>query len=140
MIADDCERPDRVATPPPPGVDTAGDRLAPQLRATAARTQRISPSRRTVAVVASISEPGAVAASGALDVAGLALPAAVVRKQVSVAGEGVELRYKLTSGQLKQALRALRRRRKVTLRLSVVATDLAGNSRELLLRRIRLVR
>jgi hypothetical protein len=137
---DDCERVERVAVPPPAGGSAADDKAAPRLRAAAPRVQRIGPSRRTVRVIAATSEAGQIAASGVLDVAGLALPAATVRRRVPVAGGGIELRYRLTAGQLRQALASLRRHRRVHIRLSVVATDLAGNSRQIDLPRIRLTR
>jgi hypothetical protein len=80
-------------------------------------------------VFASSTERGFVSASGSLTIDGLALPLQVVRRPIAVAGGGAELTITLTSARRRQALRALRRRRPVTVRLTVVATDQAGNSR-----------
>ena len=55
----------------------------------------------------------------------------------TVAGGGAELSLKLTKSQLRQARRALKRKRKVTVHLSVVATDAAGNSAQKRAPRIR---
>ena len=79
---------------------------------------------------ASTSEAGFVAASGSLSIAGLAVPLKVVRRQIRVAGAGAELAITLSRARWRQALAALRRRRPVTVRLTVVATDRAGNSRQ----------
>jgi len=81
-------------------------------------------------VFASSTESGFVAASGSVTIAGLALPMKVARRSIAVAGGGAELAMKLTLSQDRQALRALRRHRSVRVRLSIVATDRAGNSRE----------
>ncbi len=51
-----------------------------------------------------------------------------------------ELAVKLTQSQHRQALNGLRRGRRVRVRLNVVATDRAGNSREAEAVTIRLVR
>lgn len=140
VVAAGCERVDRLAIAPPPGAQELGaDRVPPQLRATSARTQRISASRRTVRVVAATSEAGAVATSGVLRVGDEPLPVAALRRTVAVGGGGVELRVVLTRAQHRAALRALGRDRRVTLALSVVATDRAGNSRQVRLGRVRLV-
>ena len=55
-----------------------------------------------------------------------------------MAGGGAELAIKLTARELREARRALRRNRRVTARLSVVATDAAGNSAAKRAPRIRL--
>jgi Ca2+-binding RTX toxin-like protein len=139
-VAGDCETVTRVATVPPPGSAAgAGDRVAPQLRAVAARTQRIGTSRR-LRLVAVTTEAGALAASGVLDVDGLALPVETRRRDVAIPGGGVELTFTLSSSEHRQALRALRRGRRVRLALTVVATDRAGNSRDLELPSVRLRR
>lgn len=139
-IAADCESVATATVAAPAGGGSAGDREAPELRADAARTQRVTGSRKSVTVLVSSSEAGGVAMSGVLRAGGVALPAAVVRRDVRVAGEGVELRYALPRDQIRRVRAALARRRAVSLQLSVVATDAAGNSRELTLRRIALTR
>ena len=138
-VADDCESVSRVATAPPAGAQGGTDKAAPTVRAGARTVQRIGRSR-ILRVIATTSERGTVAASGFLDVAGLALPLLSRRERVSVAGGGAELRLRLSSSQLRQVRRAIRRGRRVTARLGVVATDAAGNSAEVKAPRIRLTR
>ena len=80
-------------------------------------------------VYATSSERGALSASGALEVAGLALPIKKVpAKRVRVAGGGAVLTYRLRGRHWREASRALRRGRSVVVRLGVVATDQAGQS------------
>jgi Ca2+-binding RTX toxin-like protein len=138
-VAGDCEAVTRTLTPAPPGTSTTRDRVAPQLQVGAATRQRIGRSRR-LRVFASSSEMGFVAASGALRIDGLGLPLSVARRPIAVAGGGAALAVTLTQAQWRQALRALRRRRAVSVQLTVVATDRAGNSRAAKPVRIRLVR
>jgi Ca2+-binding RTX toxin-like protein len=141
VVAAGCEQVDRLAVAPPPGaLELGADKSAPQLRAAAARSQRVSRGRRTIRLVATSSEAGAVATSGVLRIAGAAIPVVGVRRGVAVGGAGADLRFALSRRQQREVLAALRRGRRVTLALSVVATDRAGNSRELRLPRIRLVR
>lgn len=137
-VAADCERVDRATVPVAAG-GGAGDRTAPKLRATAPSRQRVG-TRRTVRLVVASSEAGGVAASGTLDVDDTSLPVEVARKTIGVAGEGVELRLSLSRAEHARVLRALRRGRRARVRLTVVATDRAGNSRERKLRAIALVR
>ena len=59
---------------------------------------------------------------------GLSLPLISNRRRVAVAGGGVTLTVRLKGRELRAARRALRRHRRVVARLSVVATDSAGNS------------
>ncbi|HEX8159784.1 MAG TPA: hypothetical protein VF526_20575 [Solirubrobacteraceae bacterium] len=124
----DCEAVTRTLTPAPPGASGERDRVAPRLQVGAPVRQRIARSRR-VRVFASSTESGYVAASGALSIDGLALPLKVLRRPIGVPGAGAELAMTLTRARWRQALRALRKRRPVTVRLIVVATDRAGNSR-----------
>lgn len=139
-IAGDCERVSRVATPAP--ADDGGrsrDRTAPRVQAGGATIQRVRRSA-TIRVAATSSERGTLAASGFLDVGGLNLPLISRRERVPVAGGGVELRIRLSRSQARRVRRALSRRRRVIVRLRVVATDAAGNSAEKRVPRIRLVR
>ncbi len=138
-VAGDCEAVGRTPTPAPPGAAGGRDRVAPRLQVGAPARQRIGRSRR-VRVFASTSEAGFVAASGFLSLSGLSLPLTVARRPVAVAGGGVELFVSLGRARWQRALRALRRGRRVSVRLSVVATDRAGNSREARALRIRLLR
>jgi Ca2+-binding RTX toxin-like protein len=139
QVGEDCEVVARAATVPPPGGGTSGDRVGPSVQAAAPRLQRIGRSRR-VRLVAVTTEAGALAASGVLDAGGLRLPVESRRQEVPVAGGGVELRFTLSRSEHREALRALRRGRRVRVRLTVVATDLAGNSRAQALPAIRLLR
>ena len=138
-VGADCEVVVRTLTPAPAGSGGARDRVAPRVEVGAAARQRIGRSR-TIRVFASSTESGYVAASGSLTIDGLALALKVVRRPIAVAGAGAELAVKLTAARRRQALRALRRHRSVTVRLVVVATDRAGNSREAKPLTIRLLR
>ena len=138
-IAADCENVTRTPTPAPPGSGGARDRTAPRVEVGAASRQRIRRSRR-IRLFASTTERGYLAASGTLRIAGLALPLRVVRKRIAVAGAGTELAVTLSQLHWRQALRALRRRGRVSVRLTVVATDAAGNSRQARPVTIRLLR
>ncbi len=138
-IAGDCEAVTRTPTPAPPGSGGARDRVAPRVEVGAPARRRIGRSRR-VHLFASSTEAGYVAASGALRIAGLSLPLNVARKRIAVGGAGAELALTLSQSHWRQALRALRRRRPVSVRLTVVATDRAGNSRQARPVTIRLLR
>lgn len=138
-VGGDCESVVRTLTPAPPGAASARDRVAPQLEVGGPARKRIRRTR-TIRVYASSTESGWVAASGSLTVDGLALPLNVVRRRIAVAGGGAELAVKLTMSQWRQARRALRRRRSAVVRLTVVATDRAGNSRDAKPLSIRLLR
>jgi RTX calcium-binding nonapeptide repeat (4 copies) len=136
-IAADCESVTRTLTAPPPGDWSSGDdRVKPRLQVGGPTLQRIG-RRGRIRIAASSSERGTIAASGFLDVAGLSLPLISNRRRVTVAGGGVTLTVKLKRRELRAARRALRARRRVVVRLSVVATDRAGNSAK---RRMRLIR
>lgn len=137
-VAADCERVERQTTTPVAGSGGAGDRTAPTLRATAPSRQRVT-TRRTVRLVVASSEAGGVAASGTLDVDDTSLPVEVARRAITVAGGGVELRLTLSRSAHARVLQALRRGRRARVRLTVVATDQAGNSRGRKLRTISLV-
>jgi hypothetical protein len=137
VVAADCETVTLTAVTPPPGV-AADDRRAPTVRAGGPVRQRLRPGR--VHVLATSSEPGFLAASGSLDVAGISLPVQSTRKRVAVAGGGAKLTVKLSRRHVRLARRALARKRRARLRMFAVATDLAGNSRQSRPVRIRLRR
>ncbi len=138
-VDSDCESVVRTLTAAPPGAGGARDRVPPRVEVGAPARKHIRQTR-TLRVFASSTESGFVAASGSLTIDGLALPLTVVRRQIAVAGGGAELAVRLTASQQRQALRALGRRRSVVVRLAVVATDRAGNSREAKPIKIRLLR
>jgi hypothetical protein len=137
-VEPDCEALTRTPTPPPAAAGAA-DRMAPRISADAPARQRIARSRR-VRLFARSSETGSVAASGTLTVDGLRLPVNVVRRRVATASKRVELVVTLKRSHWRQSLTALRRQRRVTVRLTAVATDQAGNSRKAKAVTIRLVR
>ncbi|CAA9501505.1 MAG: Alkaline phosphatase [uncultured Solirubrobacteraceae bacterium] len=138
-IASDCERVERTATVPPEDDGGGRDRTKPTVQAGGPTVQRIG-SAATVRVTATSSERGTLAASGFLDVGGLNLPLQSRRERVTVAGGGAEIRIRLSRSQVRQVRAALGKRRRVTVRLGVVATDAAGNSAETRAPRIRLTR
>ena len=125
-IAADCETVTRTATAPP--AVTADDGRRPTVDAGAPTLQRVGRSR-TVRVYATTSKPGTLAASGFLTATGLRLPIArVAPARIAVPGGGAELTYRLAGRNWRVARRALRRGKRVTVRLTVVGTDLAGRS------------
>ena len=137
-VAGDCESVQRATVAPQPGGGD-DDGVAPKVEAGGSTRQRIGRQGR-IRVLATSSEPGFAAASGFLDVAGLALPLQSDRKRIEVAGAGVVLTVRLSRSQMKECRRVLRRQRRVSVRLGVVATDLAGNSSAVRAPRIRLLR
>jgi len=129
-VAGDCEVVSRTATPPPEGDGDGGrDRTAPRVDVGGRTAQKLG-SSGTIRLVATSSERGTLAASGSLEVGGLALPLLSRRERVTVSGGGAELRVRLSASQLRRVRRALRAGRRVRVRLEVVATDAAGNSAE----------
>lgn len=162
-VAPDCESVTRASTPPP-GADGTGDgsgggspgsgggssdggssatlrddKTAPRLRVGGSTSQRLRGSRKIV-VLATSSERGTVAASGFLDIAGLQLPLKSRPSDVRTAGGGAKITIRLSRGQYRKARRALRKKRRVSIVLGVVATDAAGNSSATQAPRIRLRR
>jgi Thrombospondin type 3 repeat len=136
-VAADCENVARAFTATP--VTGAEDGKPPQLEVGAPVLQRLGRSR-TVRVYATSSERGAVSASGGLTMGGLTLPVKTIdREQIRVGGGGAVLTYRMRGRHWRETSRALRRGRKVILRLGVVATDRAGLSTERKAPAIRLV-
>jgi hypothetical protein len=138
-VAGDCEEVVRRPMAPPAGAEAAaGDRTPPRVDSDARAIQRLG--RRSVRLLATTSERGLLAASGFLDVGGISLPLQSDRKDVDVAGGGVSLTVQFTSRDHRRASRALRRGRRASIRMWVVGTDIAGNSRQARAIRIRLRR
>jgi hypothetical protein len=137
--AGDCEAVSRTATPPPPDGGDPDDRTAPRVDAGAATLQRMG-TRWRIRVAATSSERGALATSGFLDVNDTSLPLKGSRKPLPLAGGGVELTLTLGRREIAQCRRAFRKGRRPIARVSVVATDAAGNSARRRLRPIRLAR
>ena len=125
--AADCETVTRTVTAPPPDAGSADDRSPPRVEAGAATLQRVG-ERRRIRVAATSSERGVLASSGFLNVNGLSLPLRSTRRRLTVAGGGVELTIRLPRKHMAQCRKAFRNARRVVARLSVVATDAAGNS------------
>jgi peptidoglycan/xylan/chitin deacetylase (PgdA/CDA1 family) len=98
----------------------------------------------SITVTAAMLEPGTLSAGGMVDVPGRARTSAarVFRlKRTSVAatpGKRVKLRLKLKKKALRAAKRAIRRHRRVRAKITVTATDVAGN-RKSAKRTVRLV-
>jgi hypothetical protein len=137
QVAADCENVARAFTAAP--VTGADDGKPPLLEAGASVLQRLGRSR-TVRVYATSSERGAVSASGGLTIGGLTLPVKTIdRERIRVAGGGAVLTYRVRGRHWRETRRALRRGRRVILRLGVVATDRAGLSTERRAPAIRLV-
>jgi RTX calcium-binding nonapeptide repeat (4 copies) len=122
-----CESVSRRAVPPPAGGQTGDDTTAPVVEAGGSTLQRLGRGGR-VSIAATSSERGFLAASGSLEVAGLALPLQSNRRRVSVAGAGVELTVRLRGRAMRECRRGLRRGRRAVVRMRVVGTDAAGNS------------
>jgi hypothetical protein len=139
-VAADCESVSRSSVAPPPDADATGsDTVAPVVQAGASTLQRLTRSGR-VRIAATSSERGFLSASGFLQTKGINLPISSDRRRVSVAGGGVLLTVRLRGRSLREARRALARKRTVSVRLGVVATDTAGNSASVRAPRIRLAR
>ncbi len=126
-VGDDCEQVERAAVPAAPGAGGAEDGRPPRLSVGASTLQRLG-ARGWIRVAATASEAGHVAASGALEAGGLALPVASDRRRIAVAGAGAVLTVRLTARQRRLVLHDLRRGGRPRLRLGVVATDLTGTS------------
>ena len=125
-VAADCETATRSDTASPAAV--ADDGRPPVVDAGAPTVQRLDRSR-VVRVYATTSKPGTLGASGSLNASGIAVPIKrVATRRVPVAGGGAELKYRLAGREWRLARRALKRSRRVLIRLSVVATDLAGRT------------
>jgi Ca2+-binding RTX toxin-like protein len=132
-----------AATTPGDGTGTAGvagtraDRTAPRLRAGGSTRQRLG-NRRTVLVLATVSEAAEIYGTGYVEIGSRRYALQRARGRVTVGGSGVALRVALDRAGLKAARRALRRKRRVTVVVSLLATDTAGNSSPARLPAIRL--
>jgi hypothetical protein len=132
--------PDPTTTPGPGGGTGSGpDRSKPLLQVGGSTSQSVG-AGGVIRVLATSSERGTMAMSGALHVAGLALPLKSKVERVATAGGGVTLSVRLGPDQLRRVRRALRRGGRVSADLDVVATDEAGNSVTAKARPIRLRR
>jgi Ca2+-binding RTX toxin-like protein len=117
---------------------TRSDRTAPRVRAGGSTRQRLR--RGRLLVVATVSEAAQVYATGYVEVGSRRYALGRTTSRVTVGGGGTELRIRLDRRALAAARRALRRKRRATVAVSVLATDLAGNSAATKLPAIRLRR
>ena len=147
-----CETVDRqgTAAPPPdqppgsPGGDPtapppAPDTTAPRIRAGGSTLQRAGRAGRLV-VIATSSEASELVAGGYVTIGENRLVLRSARGAVKVGGGGIRLTLTLAARDARKLRRHLSRRRKASARVSVVATDLAGNSSVAKLPRITLRR
>jgi virginiamycin B lyase len=82
-------------------------------------------------VEAAMGEPGTIAARGRVTIAGLAHPYALrAAFAPAVPGTRVRLHLRLARKALADVRKALRRHRKVTAKITITATDLAGNVKQ----------
>jgi hypothetical protein len=130
---DACEAVDSPggSTPPPappgPGGGPARDTAAPRVRAGGSTLQRVGRSGR-ITVLATASEASEVVAAGYVAIGDRRFRLRSARANVTVGGGGVRLRPSLTPRAARTLWRLLRGRRRAVARVSVVATDAAGNS------------
>ena len=135
VAAADCEQVERAPIAPPPEPGPAGaDEQSPRVRAGGPVRQPLS----RIRILATSSERGALSTSGFLDVGGLSLPVHGDRRPVAIGGGGVVLHVKLAARERRRVRRAMRRGRRATVRMGVVGTDRAGNSRLVVAAPIRL--
>ena len=122
-----CESVNRHDVAPPADQPPSDDKQAPSLKARAAKTQRISMKRRSIAVAVAADEKAAINVSGYLDAGGvnnrLKVPPAV-----DLGEGGTRVAIKLSKKQAKLAMRDLARGRTPKVRLTVSAVDPAGNT------------
>jgi Ca2+-binding RTX toxin-like protein len=146
----DCESVEGVAAAegaPEPGSSPATpeaqppapDTVAPRLRAGGLTRQRLG-RRGFVRVAATVTEAAELYATGYAEISGVRHALGRTRADVTFGGGGAELRIKLDPPALRAARRALRRKRRALVVISVLATDRAGNSTPVTLPRILLQR
>lgn len=118
------------STPPPPPPPVT-DKSAPALKLSGKSTQRVL-RQRAVRLVVRVDEAASVLARARVSVPGAS---ATVRardaKAQLVRGRDTKLRLKFTSKSLRRLRGALRKRSVLTARVTVTATDKAGNKRTL---------
>ena len=127
-LAPGCENIARQFVDPPADQPAADDHTPPKVQAGALTTQKVSLKRRTLRVAASSSESGLIGVTGYLVAAGVNDRLTPASAKVTVAGAGVEIKIKLAKRQAKMALRDLKHHKHPRVRLTVAATDAAGNT------------
>jgi RTX calcium-binding nonapeptide repeat (4 copies) len=141
---DACEAVDRPEGEPiPPPTDGGGpappDTTAPRLRAGGSTFQRAGRTGR-VTVLATVSEVAEVAGGGYVTIGERRFAFRSTRAAVGVGGAGIRLRLTLEPRDARRLWRMLRGRRRAVARVTIVATDAAGNSAAARLPRIALRR
>jgi hypothetical protein len=126
---------------PPPAPLAPTDTRAPRMRTRVPRRQRVLRLRGAVAYVG-CNEPCTIAAAGVLRVGERRLPLAGARRvaRASQVGRRLRLKVGLKRRQARILRRALRRGRRPTVRLSLRATDPAGNRSPVTRRTVRVRR
>ena len=124
----DCENADRRVVAPPADQPAGDDTTKPKLQAGGSSRQRITRKRRWILIAATSSEKGLVQAAGFVEAGGVNLRVKPRQKAVKVAGGGVTLKIVFSRSQVKKILRDLRRKRRVSVRMTVSSVDAAGNT------------
>jgi hypothetical protein len=110
------------------GSGTGPPLTVPTLLASGAATQRVL-KQKAVIVTATSTQAGFVQASGTIKVSGKKKPLPLVaNRQPDQPGQAVTLRLALSKKRLAAVRKALRKRKKVSATVTVMATDSAGNS------------
>ena len=126
-VSADCESVTRQFVSPPKDDPIGDDRKRPRCQVGGSTSQRIK-GRRRLRVAATSNEIGEIAASGFISLGGINVPIRPQSKRVTVAGGGVELKFKFTRSLVRKMRRSIRKRRKLYARMKIVATDRAGNT------------
>ncbi len=114
--------------PPPPPV---GDKSAPALKLSGKSTQRVL-RQRGVRLVVEVNEAATVVARGRVSVPGAsALVRTKEAKAQLTARKDKTMRVKFSNKGLRRLKSALRKRSRLTARMTVTATDKSGNKRTL---------
>lgn len=121
------------------GAPAAPDTTPPRLRAGGSTLQRVGRSGRVV-VLATSSEAAELIGAGYVTIGERRFVLRTARAQVTVGGAGARLRLTLSRRSAARLWRLLRGGRRAAARISVVATDAAGNSASARLPRIALRR
>jgi hypothetical protein len=124
----DCETVDRRVVAPPADQPAGDDKTRPRLQAGGSSSQRVSRKRRSIRIAATSSEKGLVQAAGFLEAGGINNPLKPVARKVSLAGGGVTLVMRFSKRQMKLIMRDLRKRRRVSVRMTVSSVDASGNT------------
>ena len=124
----DCETVDRRVAAPPTGQPSGDDTTRPKLQAGGSASQRVSAKRRSIRFYATSSEKGIIEAAGFVQSAGINSPLERVTRSVGTPGGGVTVVITFSKRQIRSIMRDLRSGRRVSVRVTVSATDAAGNT------------